>query len=33
MSGRRLAEQILSARPEMNAVYMTGYTDDMVVQH
>lgn len=33
MSGRQLAEQILSARPEMKIVYMTGYTDDMVVQH
>ena len=33
MSGRQLAEQILSARPGMKIVYMTGYTDDMVVQH
>ena len=33
MSGRQLAEQILSARPETKAVYMTGYMDDMVVQH
>ena len=33
MSGRQLAEQVLSARPGMKVVYMTGYTDDMVVQH
>ena len=33
MSGRQLAEQILEVRPEMKLVYMTGYTDDMVVQH
>ena len=33
MSGRQLAERIQSARPETKIVYMTGYTDDMVVQH
>ena len=33
MSGRQLAEKILSKRPETKIVYMTGYTDDMVVQH
>ena len=33
MSGRQLAERILSTRPETKIVYMTGYTDDMVVQH
>jgi DNA-binding response OmpR family regulator len=33
MSGRQLAEKILSKRPQMKIVYMTGYTDDMVVQH
>jgi two-component system, cell cycle sensor histidine kinase and response regulator CckA len=33
MSGRQLAEQILSKRPQTKIVYMTGYTDDMVVQH
>lgn len=33
MSGRQLADKILSKRPETKIVYMTGYTDDMVVQH
>ena len=33
MSGRQLAERILKNRPETKIVYMTGYTDDMVVQH
>jgi two-component system cell cycle sensor histidine kinase/response regulator CckA len=33
MSGRQLAENILSQRPQTKIVYMTGYTDDMVVQH
>ena len=33
MSGRQLAERILSKRPQTKIVYMTGYTDDMVVQH
>jgi len=33
MSGRQLAEKILSKRPETKIVYMTGYTDDMVMQH
>jgi len=33
MSGRRVAEQIVSARPGMKVVYMTGYTDSMVAQH
>jgi two-component system, cell cycle sensor histidine kinase and response regulator CckA len=33
MSGRQLAEKILKNRPETKIVYMTGYTDDMVVQH
>jgi two-component system cell cycle sensor histidine kinase/response regulator CckA len=33
MSGRQLAEKILTKRPRTKIVYMTGYTDDMVVQH
>jgi two-component system cell cycle sensor histidine kinase/response regulator CckA len=33
MSGRQLAEKILGKRPQTRIVYMTGYTDDMVVQH
>jgi PAS domain S-box-containing protein len=33
MSGRQLAEKVLSKRPQTRVVYMTGYTDDMVVQH
>jgi PAS domain S-box-containing protein len=33
MSGRRLAEKVLSTRPQTKIMYMTGYTDDMVVQH
>lgn len=33
MSGRQLAEKLLTKRPETRIVYMTGYTDDMVVQH
>ena len=33
MSGRQLAEKILKKRPDTKIVYMTGYTDDMVVQH
>jgi len=33
MSGRQLAESILRKRPQTMIMYMTGYTDDMVVQH
>jgi two-component system cell cycle sensor histidine kinase/response regulator CckA len=33
MSGRQLAENLLSKSPKTKIVYMTGYTDDMVVQH
>jgi len=33
LSGSQLAESILKQRPQTKIVYMTGYTDDMVVQH
>jgi two-component system, cell cycle sensor histidine kinase and response regulator CckA len=33
MSGRQLAEKILQKDPKTKILYMTGYTDDMVVQH
>jgi two-component system, cell cycle sensor histidine kinase and response regulator CckA len=33
MSGRQLAEKILTRCPQTKIIYMTGYTDDMVVQH
>jgi PAS domain S-box-containing protein len=33
MSGRQLAERIRSKRPQTKIVYMTGYTDDMVIEH
>lgn len=33
ISGRQLAEKILIKRPKTKILYMTGYTDDMVVQH
>jgi len=33
MSGRHLAEQIVSMRPEIKVLFMSGYTDDMILQH
>jgi len=33
MSGRQLAERIHKKYPQTKIIYMTGYTDDMVVQH
>ncbi len=33
MSGRQLAEQVLRERPAIRILYMTGYTDDVVLRH
>ncbi|MCH7987450.1 MAG: response regulator, partial [Acidobacteria bacterium] len=33
MSGRELAVRLVGARPEMKVVYVSGYTDDAIVQH
>jgi two-component system, cell cycle sensor histidine kinase and response regulator CckA len=33
MSGRELAERVASLRPEMKIVFMSGYTDEAVIQH
>jgi PAS domain S-box-containing protein len=33
MSGRELADRLASTRPEMKVLFMSGYTDDAVLQH
>jgi CheY-like chemotaxis protein len=33
MSGRELANSLASLRPEMDVLFMSGYTDDAVVRH
>ena len=33
VSGRQLAERLLSQRPKLKVLYMSGYTDDEIVRH
>jgi PAS domain S-box-containing protein len=33
MSGRDLAQRLLSMRPDLKVLYMSGYTDDAILQH
>jgi two-component system cell cycle sensor histidine kinase/response regulator CckA len=33
MSGRQLAERLATLRPEMKLLFMSGYTDDAILQH
>jgi signal transduction histidine kinase/integral membrane sensor domain MASE1 len=32
-SGRDLAEKVMASRPDVKVIYMSGYTDDAIVQH
>jgi two-component system, cell cycle sensor histidine kinase and response regulator CckA len=32
-SGREVARQLAAARPQLRVLYMSGYTDDVIVQH
>jgi two-component system, cell cycle sensor histidine kinase and response regulator CckA len=33
MNGRELAQQVVSMRPDINVVFMSGYTDDVMIHH
>ena len=33
MNGRELAQRLLKIRPELEVLYMSGYTDNAIVHH